>query len=212
MRLWRVEASPEVSTFIHFYWDLGSTNTYFALKLIKPIAVRYNTEIVWHPFNLGHVFKSNDYVLMKEPRDKLNNRLTDLQRWAKKYDLPFIRPDNFPIKTARALRGALAMREYGLEEAFMDAIFTAYWEDNNGEIGEYSELRKIAQKLGVNPDEFEAKSESEAVRQALIDSTNEAREQGVFGAPSILIEDELYWGKDRMEFVEDHLQRLAQNS
>ncbi|MFN3236934.1 MAG: 2-hydroxychromene-2-carboxylate isomerase [Pseudomonadales bacterium] len=194
---------------IDFYWDLGSTNTYFALKLIKPIASRYDAVVRWHPFNLGYVFKSNDYVLMKEPRDKLNNRLTDLQRWAKKYDLPFIRPDNFPIKTSRALRGALAMRDWNLEEPFMDAIFNSYWEDNNGEIGEYSELRKIAQSLGVDPDEFEAKSEGDLVREALIDSTNAARGRGVFGAPSMFIEDQLYWGKDRMEFVEDHLKQLT---
>lgn len=194
---------------IDFYWDLGSTNTYFALKLIRPIAARYDATIVWHPFNLGHVFKTNDYVLMDEPKDKLNNRYDDLMRWAKKYELPFLRPKNFPIKTARALRGAIAMRDWNLEEAFMDAIFREYWERDNGAIGEYPELRKIAAELGVDPAEFETRSESEPVRQALIDATNDARARGVFGAPSIIIGNELYWGKDRMEFVEDQLKELA---
>ena len=195
---------------IDFYWDLGSTNTYFALKLIKPIAEEFNATVVYHPFNLGYVFKSNNYVLMEEPRDKLNNRLHDLQRWAHKYNLPFRRPDNFPMKTARALRGALAMRQWDLEEPFMHAIFDAYWEDNNGAIGEYTELRKVAADLGIDPDRFEQTSESEPVRQALIDSTNNARARGVFGAPSFFVEEELYWGKDRMEFIRDHLQRLSQ--
>ena len=193
---------------IDFYWDLGSTNTYFALKLIHPIADQHDANITWHPFNLGHVFKTNNYVLMNEPRDKLNNRYDDLMRWARKYELPFERPKNFPIKTSRALRGAIAMRDWGLELPFMQEIFTEYWEMDNGEIGEYSELRKISIRLGVEPDEFEAKSESEAVRQELIDSTNRARERGVFGAPSMIIQDQLYWGKDRMEFVEDHLRKL----
>lgn len=190
---------------IDFYWDLGSTNTYFALKLIQPIAEKYDAKIVWHAFNLGHVFKTNDYVLMQEPKDKLNNRYDDLMRWARKYDLPFIRPKNFPIKTARALRGAIAMRDWDLESPFIDAIFTEYWEKDNGDIGEYSELRKIATELGVDADEFEARSESTSVRQALIDSTDNARERGVFGAPSMIIDGELYWGKDRMEFIEDQL-------
>lgn len=194
---------------IEFYWDLGSTNTYFALKLLPPIAERYEAEIAWHPFNLGHVFKSNQYELMKEPRDKLNNRLDDLKRWATKYNLPFKRPANFPIKTARALRGALAMREKGLELAYIEAIFTEYWELDNGEIGEYVELRKVAERLGVDPDEFEALSESERVRQQLIDSTDTARERGVFGAPSMILDGELYWGKDRMDFIEDQLQALT---
>lgn len=194
---------------IDCYWDLGSTNTYFAFKLLPPLAARYDAEIVWHPFNLGHVFQSNRYELMKEPKDKLNNRLTDLNRWAKKYNLPFKRPKKFPIKTARALRGALAMRTLGLEMEFTDAIFTEYWELDNGEIGEYSELRRIASSLNVDADEFEALAESEEIRQQLIDSTNAALDRGVFGAPSFMIEDELYWGKDRMDFIEDHLQALT---
>ena len=193
---------------IHLYWDLGSTNTYFALKLIQPIAARHKTEIRWHPFNLGYVFQSNNYVLMEEPKDKLKNRFDDLMRWAKKYDLPFQVPTNFPIKTARALRGALAMRKWDLELPYLEAIFSAYWEKNVGTIGEYEELRKIVADLDVDPDAFVATSESDEVRQALIDSTNRARERGVFGGPSIIIEDELYWGKDRMDFVEDHLARL----
>ncbi len=195
-------------TVIDCYWDLGSTNTYFALKLLPPLAERYGATIAWHPFNLGYVFQSNRYELMKEPRDKLNNRLDDLQRWAKKYDLPFKRPANFPIKTARALRGALAMREKGLEFPFIEAIFTEYWELDNGAIGEYAELRKVAQRLGVDADEFEALSESAAVRQQLIDATDGARARGVFGAPSMIVEGELYWGKDRMEFIEDQLKLL----
>lgn len=193
---------------IDFYWDLGSTNTYFGIKLIKPIAARYNAEIRWHPFNLGYVFRSNNYVLMEEPREKLINRYDDLMRWARKYNLPFIRPTNFPIKTARALRGAIAMRDWNLEEPFMDAIFTEYWEKDNGQIGEYVALRTIAESLGIDPDEFEQRSESDRVRAALIESTDTARQRGVFGAPSIIIENELYWGKDRMNFVEDHLASL----
>ncbi|MEM7020858.1 MAG: 2-hydroxychromene-2-carboxylate isomerase, partial [Pseudomonadota bacterium] len=187
-----------------------STNTYFAIKLLKPIAERHNAQITWHPFNLGHVFQSNNYVLMEEPPEKIRNRKTDLMRWAKKYNLPFKVPQNFPIKTSRALRGALAMRQWDKEEVFIDAIFAAYWEQDVGTIGEYSTLRPIAESLGVAADDFEAASESEPVREALIQSTNNARAQGVFGAPSIMIEGELYWGKDRMEFVEDQLASLTQ--
>lgn len=193
---------------IDFYWDVGSTNTYFALKLIQPIATKHYAAIRWHPFNLGHVFKTNNYEVMKEPREKLNHRLVDLNRWAKKYALPFQRPTRFPIKTAQALRGALAMRRWDRELPFIEAIFCEYWERDNGAIGEYVELRKIADRLGVDPGAFERASESAEVRQALIDSTNSARARGVFGAPSMIIGEELYWGKDRMEFVEDHLSSL----
>ena len=194
---------------IDFYWDLGSTNTYFALKLLPPIAAKYGAEIRYQPFNLGFVFQSQKYVLMQEPADKLNHRLVDLKRWAAKYDLPFIRPTQFPIKTARALRGAIAMRDWGLEVPYIEAIFKEYWELDNGEIGEYSQLRLIAERLGVEGAVFEATAESDRVRSALIHATNQGREQGVFGAPSMMLAGELYWGKDRFEFLEDHLSQLV---
>jgi len=169
------------------------------------LAARYDSQITWHAFNLGHVFQSNRYVLMDEPKAKLRNRRDDLMRWAKRYDLPFRMPDQFPIKTSRALKGAIAMRQWGLEQAFIEAIFAAYWEENIGTIGEYSVLRGIAENLGVDTTTFEVACESQVVREALIESTNSALARGVFGAPSIMIDDTLYWGKDRMEFVEAQL-------
>ena len=195
---------------LDFYWDIGSTNSYFAFKLIQPIVKRYNVKVNWHPFNLGFVFRSNNYVLMEEPKAKMRNRKADLNRWATFHNLPFKMPDNFPIKTSRALRAAIASRQWNLEFEFMADMFSAYWEQNTGTIGEYATLNAIAEKLGINPDKFEAACESAEVKQALIDSTNQALERGVFGAPSIYLGDELYWGKDRMEFIDAQLASFNQ--
>jgi 2-hydroxychromene-2-carboxylate isomerase len=193
---------------VEMYWDIGSTNTYFALKLIKPILERNGANLVLHPFNLGHVFRSNNYVLMDEPPAKLENRKRDLMRWAEKYNLAFKIPSRFPIKSSRVMRGALAMRKLGLEMPYVDAVFTAYWERDDASIAEYAGLRPIVDKLGINPDEFKALSESDDIRQQLIDSTNRGLERGVFGVPSTFVGSELFWGKDRMEFVEDELKKL----
>lgn len=190
---------------IDFFWDVGSTNSYFALKLLKPLAAKYGAEIVYRPLNLGYVFRYHNYVLMEEPKAKIDNRITDLMRWARKYGLPFRVPAVFPIKTSRALRGSIAMRDWGLEAAYVEAIFDAYWEEGEVGIGDYPSLRRIAAQLGVDADEFEAKAESEAVRAAIIAETETALAEGIFGAPIIRVEDQLYWGKDRMDFVEAHL-------
>jgi 2-hydroxychromene-2-carboxylate isomerase len=194
---------------IELYWDIGSTNTYFALKLIGPIAARHDAELVLHPFNLGHVFRHHDYVLMDEPAAKIANRKRDLARWAEKYDLPFRFPDRFPIKTSRALRGAIAMRRWDKEGAFVDAIFRRYWEANDAGIADYAGLRVVAGELGVDGDAFEAACESEDVRQALIEATDDGLARGVFGAPSFVVGGEIYWGKDRMDFIEDALARTG---
>lgn len=190
---------------IDFYWDIGSTNTYFALHLVRPIAARHGAEIRYLPFNLGHVFRKHGYRLMEEPRAKLSNRRRDLQRWAAYHDLPFRMPDAFPIKTSRALRGALVMRAQGLEVAYIDALFAAYWEHNDASIAEYAGLRRIASSLGVDADGFEAQCESDAVRAQLVEATDRGLDIGVFGAPTFVIDGEIYWGKDRFEFIEAHL-------
>jgi 2-hydroxychromene-2-carboxylate isomerase len=192
---------------VEMYWEIGSTNTYFALKLIEPILERTGARLILHPYNLGYVFRAHNYVLMDEPEAKLTNRYRDLNRWAEKYDLAFRMPDVFPIKTSRALRGAIAMRKWNLEKEYVDAIFTAYWEQNDANVADYAGLRPIVEKLGVDGQEFEEASESEESRQGLIDSTNNGMARGVFGLPSIFVGDELFWGKDRMDFVEDELNK-----
>ena len=194
---------------IEFFWDIGSTNTYFALQLIRPLVERYGAELEMHPFNLGYVFRYHNYVLAEEPQAKLQNRGRDLRRWAERYQLGFRMPDTFPIKTSRALRGALVARELDVEMAYVDRLFTRYWEENDASISEYEGIASVAQDISVDPDRFVARCEDDDIKQQLIDVTQGALERGVFGAPSFYIEDELYWGKDRMEFIEDALQKGA---
>jgi 2-hydroxychromene-2-carboxylate isomerase len=193
---------------IEFYWDLGSTNSYFALHLIKPVAERRGARIVPRPFNLGYVFRHHDYVLMDEPRAKIANRIVDLQRWARRHKLPFRMPTRFPIKTSPALRGALAMRRFGQEWAFMEAIFAAYWERNDASVAEPAGLRPVAEALGVDAERFEALCDSAEVRQELIAETDGGLARGVFGAPSFVVGQEIFWGKDRMDFIDEELARL----
>lgn len=192
---------------VEMYWEVGSTNTYFAFHLIKPVLERTGAKLIFHPFNLGYVFRANNYVLMDEPAIKIENRKQDLARWAVKYDLPFKIPKKFPIKTSRALRGSLAMRQFDLELPYIEAILSAYWERDDASVQDYSGLRQIVTELGVDPDEFETLSESTEIREQLADSTNTGTKRGVFGVPSMFVGDELFWGKDRMEFIEDELLR-----
>ncbi len=194
-----------MSKTIEFYWDLGSTNSYFALHLIKPVAEKHGATIVPRPFNLGYVFRKQSYVLMEEPKVKLRARKVDLMRWAKRYSLPFSMPTKFPMKTSPALRGALAMRRFGKEWQFMEHFFAAYWEKNDASVGEIAGLKPIASILGVDQDQFEKLVESAEIRDELVSESDRALERGVFGAPTFFVGDEMFWGKDRMEFIDDEL-------
>ena len=190
---------------IDFYWDLGSTNSYFALHLIKPVARKHDALIVPHPFNLGYVFRRHSYVLMEEPEIKIRARKVDLVRWARRYNLPFNMPTKFPMKTSPALRGALAMRRFGKEWEFMESIFAAYWERNDASVGEVAGLLPIVSELGVDPSRFAELTESGEIRDELAAETNRGLGRGVFGAPTFFVGDEMFWGKDRMEFIDEEL-------
>lgn len=194
---------------VEFYWDVGSTNTYFAIKLIKPILERNNAALELHPFNLGYFFKSQNYELMKESKAKLRNRKQDLMRWAKKYNLPFSIPRQFPIKSSRVLRGSLVMRKYDLELPFVEKILDRYWEYGDASISEYQGLRSTVLEFGIDPEKFEFLCESDEISDELIKSTNDGIARDVFGVPMIIINDQLFWGKDRMEFVEDELKNIS---
>ena len=190
---------------IEFFWEIGSTNSYFAWHLIRPIATRHGAVLQLRTLNLGQIFRRHNYVLMEEPPAKINNRIRDLQRWAVRYDLPFRMPDVFPIKTSRAMRTVLAMRRRGKEFEFVDRLFSAYWERNDAAIADYAGLAPLIAGTGEPPDEVIAEAESPQIRQLQAVETDDALARGVFGAPSFIIDGELFWGKDRMQFIEDAL-------
>jgi 2-hydroxychromene-2-carboxylate isomerase len=116
-------------------------------------------------------------------------------------------PSKFPIKTSPALRGALAMRRFGKEWDYLEAIFAAYWERDDASVAELEGLRPVAAALGVDADRFLALTESPEVRQELIAETDAALARGVFGAPTFVVGDEIFWGKDRMDFIDEELAR-----
>lgn len=195
---------------VSMYWDFGSTNTYFALKLIRPILDRHGVALELRPYNLGYLFRARNYVLMEEPPEKIENRKIDLRRWADKYSLPFRFPSVFPVKSSKVLRASIAMRDWGLEHQFVDRVMGAYWEQDDSSVTRYDGMRSIVETLGVDHCELVAKSESEEVQQALAKSTNDGVACGVFGAPTIFVGQEMFWGKDRMQFVEDEIIRQTQ--
>jgi len=114
-------------------------------------------------------------------------------------------PKKFPMKTSPALRGALAMRRFGKEWEYMEKIFGAYWERNDASVGELAGLKLIAAELGVDQAEFE--SWSRVMRSATSSSRKPTAglERGVFGVPTFFVGEEMFWGKDRMEFIDDEL-------
>ena len=84
-------------------------------------------------------------------------------------------------------------------------MFSRYWEAGDAGIQTYEGMAESVAELGVDVDLFVEKAESPEVREELINVTQRALTEGIFGAPTMVVDDEIYWGKDRFEFIEDHL-------
>jgi len=192
---------------VELYFDFSSPNAYFAAMMLPGIAEGAHARIEYRPFFLGGLFK-----LLGAPQtpgatsaEKAAWGMKDLERWSKKHGVPFRFPSRFPMGTTRALRLALLAADLGLDvRVFVERVFRAYWVEDR-DISEPATLRALLTVLGADADAALARAESPAVKDALRAATEAARIRGVFGAPVCIVNDELFFGKDRLEFVADAL-------
>jgi 2-hydroxychromene-2-carboxylate isomerase len=184
---------------IEFFFDVGSPYSYLAFHALPAIAERNGVAVIYRPFLLGAVFKAtgNSPPAMVPARGRW--MFADLQRWGEKYGLPFVLPTTFPINTLLPMRALTAVGPERIRDA-ANSLFHAYW----GEGLDISEPDLIDQLLGTR---VTSEASTEAVKLHLREVTNEAVERGAFGAPTFFIGDELIFGNDRLDFLEELLRR-----
>lgn len=196
---------------VDFYYDFSSTNSYFAAFMLPEIARRTGATIRWIPIHSAALFRGTGFDVMAMTARKARYLWRDHARYAELTGLPFRKPSRFPIKTALALRCVLAAARLapdpdGAREAaqsFSQAVFRSYWERDEN-IAEAATLRALAP---ARADEMLTLADSDDVRTELRTLTEEAELRGVFGVPSFLVGGEMFWGKDRLDFVERWLAR-----
>ncbi|MBA2781983.1 MAG: DsbA family protein [Rubrobacteraceae bacterium] len=133
-----------------------------------------------------------------------------MRRWAEYYGLPLEFPVPFPFRTLKTMRAAMFLRKRGELEAFTREAFALYWEEGGApeglEADEDAPVSTVARRIGVDPEEVLSGAASPEVKQDLKAATSEAVERGVFGAPAFFVGGEMFWGNDRLHFVEAALQ------
>ncbi len=188
-----------------FYYDFSSPYAYLGATQIERVA--QGATIHWRPFLLRALFKAigTPVVPMQaasEPKRRYLQR--DVLDWAAYWNVPFAWPSRFPMRTVLPLRLALAV-EPKLLPALSHAIFRAFWAADR-DISDPNVLAPLVKEVGADPSALErALAPEPSVKQALIDNTDEALRNGVCGAPSFLVRGHLFWGQDRLEFVEKAL-------
>jgi 2-hydroxychromene-2-carboxylate isomerase len=207
----RATMRPEISAMrsVDFYFDFSSTNSYFATFMLPEICARNDARLNWMPTHFAALFRGTGFDVMAMSPRKARYLWRDHARYAQLTGLPFKRPSRFPIKTSAALRTVLAAGANDSDEesrerakgAIVHAIMRAYWERDE-DIGDLTVLSTIAAHAGFDGTQLVTAANSDSVRQDLKAITDRAIARGVFGAPTFFVGEEMFWGKDRLDFVE----------
>jgi 2-hydroxychromene-2-carboxylate isomerase len=194
---------------IEFLFDYGSPFSYLASTQMSEFGKRNATTIVYVPIALGAVLKATGNASPMAVPAKGNYMAIELRRWAKRYGVPFrANPHPFMRNTMRLVRGAVAAQELGVFDAYHDAVYRAVWAEAI-DLGDDATLAGVLDKARVPAAEVLAAVESQDVKDALRRNTDEAVSRGVFGAPTFFVGSEMFWGNDRLDFVEQALRKLA---
>ena len=189
---------------LEFFFDFGSPTTYLAHTQMPLVASRTGAEIVYRPMLLGGVFKATGNQSPAFIKAKSKWMGGDLQAFAKRYGVPFKHNPNFPINTMMLMRGAVAMQKENRLVPYTDAIFHAMWVEPQN-MNDPNVVGAVLAKAGFEPKQMLAAIEDQSVKDALRANTEEAVSRGAFGAPTFFVGDKMFFGQDRLDFVEEEL-------
>lgn len=193
---------------IDFYFEFASPYGYFASERIDAIGARHGREVRWHPIMLGAVFKlTGAQPLMQTPL-KGAYMDHDVPRFARYLGLPLTTPAQMPVNSLAPSRAVywLDAVDTSKAKALAAALYRAHWAEGR-DIGPVDEVIRVAEPLGINGEALRAGVAAPEIKQQLKDATQAAIDRGVFGSPFIFIDDQAFWGADRLDQIEAWLAR-----
>jgi 2-hydroxychromene-2-carboxylate isomerase len=188
---------------VEFLFDVGSPYSYLAYKQLPKIAAAQGAQILWTPVLLGGIFQATgNHSPAEIPAKGLHSNI-DLQRWAQHFGVAIEMNPNFPINTLQLMRGAVGMQMRSEAEfhTYLDAVFNAMFGKPKN-MGQPDVVASVLTDAGIDPALFLTLVNDPAVKDALKKNTTEAVQRGVFGAPTFFVNGDMYWGQDRLHFVE----------
>jgi 2-hydroxychromene-2-carboxylate isomerase len=188
---------------LEFFFDYGSPYSHLANHLLPGVVERTGCALVHRPMLLGGVYKATgNRSPMQEPVEaKRRYGGVEMRRFVEHYGAPFRPNPHFPIDTLRIMRAAHAARRSGVFDAFHAAVFAAFWE-REVDLGRETELSRVLADAGLDAEGLLAAASDPAVKRSLRETTDEAVARGAFGAPTFFVGEEMFFGADRLPFVE----------
>ena len=190
-----------MNKYIDFYFDFISPYSYIAHK--KIIYLNQRNIFNYKAILLGGLHNLGGVTAPAFNERKMKNMKNDCILISKKNKIPFNWNEKFPINSLNLMRGFLIIEE-NKKNKFIDLCFDAYWKDNI-DISIKKNIERILLKCGINYSFFEKGIKEQKIKDELKNLTNKAFELDVFGAPTFLINNKLFWGQDRLEYAIDEL-------
>jgi 2-hydroxychromene-2-carboxylate isomerase len=192
-----------------FLFDFGSPNAYLAHRVIPQIEARTGARFAYVPVLLGGIFKATNNRSPMEAFANIPAKLAyeslETRRFVARHGLSrFAMNPHFPVNTLMIMRGAVGARRLDLFEPYVEAVFTAMWEDGL-KMDDQAVVADVLARADLPAPDLLALTQDAEVKAGLVALTAQAVERGVFGIPSVFVGDDLYFGKDRLAEVEAQL-------
>jgi 2-hydroxychromene-2-carboxylate isomerase len=194
---------------IDFWFTMGSTYTYLTASRLPEIARATNMNFRWRPFHLLILLKEMNHVPFADKPAKSAYMWRDIERRAAMYGIPARLPAPYPIANSERanLVAIVGMRE-GWGAEYVRAAYR-HWFQSGLENGSEANIAASLHEIGQEPARVRKLAESDDTKAALIAETNAARELGIFGSPTFVVDGELFWGDDRLQDALDWAGKLA---
>jgi 2-hydroxychromene-2-carboxylate isomerase len=193
---------------VEFFFDVGSPTTYLAWTQLPAICEQARAELVYRPTLLGGVFQATGNVSPASVRAKGRYMDADMARYASRYGVPLVMNPHFPINTLMLMRGATGVLMHAPDrfQDYLRGVFQAMWvRGMNLNVPAITE--QALGNAGFDTAQVMGWVNDAQVKAALRETTEEAVARGVFGAPTMFVGSEMFFGQDRLDFVREALAR-----
>lgn len=191
---------------LDFYFDFGSPTAYLAYHRLLQLEQQYPLTIHYKPALLGGIFKATGNSSPVEvPAKGLYMNQHDMPRFCQRYGVKLEFNPHFPINTLNLMRGAFVAQELDCFDQYLSVVFQAMWLDQKN-MGDLAVLTEVLQQGGLDVTAIIEGSQRADIKTRLIEATEAAVGRGLFGMPTMFIGAEMFFGQDRLDFIEEHLQ------
>ncbi len=189
---------------IDFYFDFSSPYAYIGYKEIKKFERKNSFKIRFMPILLGGLHNSAGVTPAAFISVKKKFMIDDTKLVAKKKGIEFTFNSYFPIKTVNFMRGVIIAEESNFDKIYIEKIFNAIWKDGLN-MNDPIIINKVLKNIDLNPENFLAKATNQKIKDKLKKLTDNALKKDIFGAPTFVVNNKIFWGQDRLSYAMDEI-------